>query len=108
MGAISLAHSSIGHRAAVFATTHWSVVLAAGDTGLPGATAALEQLCSTYWYPLYAYARRYGHGPEDAQDLVLEFFARLLVKHYLANASPERGKFRTFLLTSLQRFLINE
>jgi len=92
----------------VFATTHWSVVLAAGQSPAPSAQAALEKLCRTYWFPLYAFARRQGHSPEDAQDLTQEFFSRLLQKNYLARADPDRGKFRTFLLRSLRNFLINE
>jgi RNA polymerase sigma factor (sigma-70 family) len=91
-----------------FATTHWSVVLAAGDSRSPQAADALEKLCHTYWYPLYAYVRRKGHSPEDAQDLTQEFFARLLEKKYLKLADRERGKFRAFLLTSLKHFLVNE
>ena len=100
--------SSVGNGSPEFTTTHWSVVVAAGASGSPKAAQALEQLCGTYWYPLYAYARRYGQRPEDAQDLVQSFFARLIDKGYLPAANPERGKFRTFLLTSLQRFLVNE
>ncbi len=91
-----------------FTTTHWSLVLAAGHNSLPGSQSALEKLCHTYWYPLYAYVRRRGHSPEDAQDLTQDFFARLLRKEYLRHANRQRGRFRTFLLTSLQRFLINE
>jgi RNA polymerase sigma factor (sigma-70 family) len=91
-----------------FTNTHWSVVLAAGDNSSPSSAAALEKLCRAYWYPLYAYVRRRGHGPEDSQDLTQDFFARLLRKEYLSHVEPERGKFRTFLLTSLKRFLINE
>ena len=93
---------------AVFATTHWSVVLAAGKTDSPYATAALEKLCRTYWYPLYAYVRRRGHSPADAQDLVQGFFAALLEGNYLARADRERGRFRTFLLTAINNFLYNE
>jgi RNA polymerase sigma factor (sigma-70 family) len=91
-----------------FSATHWSLVLAAGHNSSPGSQAALETLCKKYWYPLYAYVRRRGHGAEDAQDLTQEFFARLLRKEYLRHADRQRGKFRTFLLTSLQRFLVNE
>jgi RNA polymerase sigma factor (sigma-70 family) len=94
--------------AAVFATTHWSVVLAAGHSTAADADAALEKLCRTYWFPLYAFARRQGNSPEDAQDLTQDFFARLLQKNYLAKADPDRGKFRTFLLGSLKNFLVNE
>jgi RNA polymerase sigma-70 factor (ECF subfamily) len=89
----------------VFATTHWSVVLTAGQGSAP---AALEKLCRTYWFPLYAFARRQGNSPEDAQDLTQEFFSRLLEKNYIAKADPDRGKFRTFLLRSLRNFLIND
>jgi len=92
----------------VFVTTHWSVVLSAVDTSAPGAQDALEKLCRTYWYPLYAYVRRQGHNPEDAQDLTQAFFARFLEKKYFRLANRERGRFRTFLLTSLKNFLVNE
>ena len=91
-----------------FATTHWSVVLAAGDTASPQADEALEQLCRTYWYPLYAYVRRDGYSPEDAQDLTQAFFERLLGRKSWRQARRERGRFRSFLLTSLKYFLINE
>ncbi len=91
-----------------FNTTHWSVVLLAGETHAPQADVALEKLCRTYWPPLYAYVRRKGHSPHDAQDLTQEFFARLLEKEYLKLADPERGRFRSFLLKSLQHFLVNE
>ena len=83
-------------------------MLAAGHSSAPAAQAALERLCRTYWFPLYAFARRQGNSPEDAQDLTQEFFSRLLEKNYLARADPDRGKFRTFLLRSLRNFLINE
>jgi RNA polymerase sigma-70 factor (ECF subfamily) len=91
-----------------FATTHWSVVLAAGQADSPNVADALEKLCGTYWYPLYVYVRRQGNSPEDAQDLTQSFFARLLEKNYLAMADRDRGKFRTFLLGSLKNFLVNE
>lgn len=94
--------------AAQFTTTHWSVVLAAGHASSPDAHAALEQLCRAYWYPLYAYVRRRGYGPEDAEDLTQSFFARLLAKDNLAKADRERGRFRTFLITSLNNFLADE
>jgi RNA polymerase sigma-70 factor (ECF subfamily) len=83
-------------------------VLQAGATQIPQADAALDKLCRIYWYPLYAYVRRAGHNPEDAQDLTQEFFARLLEKKYLQLADRERGRFRSFLLKSLQHFLVNE
>ncbi len=92
----------------LFATTHWSVVLAAGQGDTPQSAAALERLCSTYWYPLYVYVRRRGYAPEDAQDLTQEFFAHFLEKEYLRRANPARGRFRTFLLHSLEHFLVNE
>jgi RNA polymerase sigma factor (sigma-70 family) len=91
-----------------FCTTHWSVVLAAGHTSVPGAQEALETLCRAYWYPLYVYVRRQGYSSEDAQDLTQEFFARLLEKNSLVKADRDRGKFRTFLLGSLKNFLVNE
>src|SRR5437762_10118160 len=93
---------------AQFATTHWSVVLAAGEGELPQAAEALEKLCRTYWYPLYVYVRRQGNSPEDAQDLTQNFFSRLLEKNYFAKADRDRGMFRTFLLRSLKNFLVNE
>jgi RNA polymerase sigma-70 factor (ECF subfamily) len=95
-------------RAPVFATTHWSVVLSSAQDSSPDAQAALEKLCRAYWYPLYAYVRRRGHGPEDAQDLTQSFFARLLERKLLAVAAPERGRFRSFLLTALRNFLADE
>ena len=91
-----------------FTTTHWSVVLAAGSGDSPQAATALEQLCRTYWYPLYAYIRRRGYLPEDAQDLTQEFFARLLQKNYPAQANRAKGKFRSFLLLTLNHFLADE
>jgi RNA polymerase sigma factor (sigma-70 family) len=91
-----------------FLTTHWSVVLQAVGNDSPQAAAALEKLCLGYWYPLYAYVRRKGHPPHDAQDLVQDFFALLLGKNYLRNADPNRGRFRSFLLTALKHFLVNE
>ncbi len=92
----------------VFAATRWSVVLAARNQDSPEAAAALERLCRTYWYPLYAHVRRLGHSPPDAEDLTQEFFARLLQKHYLQAADQSKGRFRTFLLVTLNRFLANE
>jgi RNA polymerase sigma-70 factor (ECF subfamily) len=91
----------------VFATTHWSVVLAAASDAAGQATA-LEQLCRTYWYPLYAYIRRRGHGAEDGQDLTQEFFARLLEKHWLEGIERNGSRFRSFLLNALNGFLANE
>jgi len=94
--------------AAVFRTTHWSVVLAANGSGKPEAGPALEQLCRTYWTPLYAYLRRQGATPADAQDLVQGFFASLLERDGIAKVDPSRGKFRSFLLASLKHFAANE
>lgn len=91
-----------------FTTTHWSVVLAAGHSTAPNAQQALEALCRGYWYPLYAYVRRQGHSPEDAQDLTQDFFVRFLEKKYFKLADPARGRFRTFLLTAMKHFLANE
>lgn len=95
-------------RAAAFSTTHWSVVLKAGQASTPQTQRALEELCRVYWYPLYAYVRRRGYSASDAQDLTQEFFARLLERHWLARADRAKGRFRTFLLTALERFLANE
>jgi RNA polymerase sigma factor (sigma-70 family) len=97
-----------GSRAAAFDTTHWSVVLQAGESDSPQAREALTTLCRAYWFPLYAYVRRQGHAFADAQDLTQEFFARLLERNYFRLADRQRGRFRTFLLTSLKHFLINE
>ncbi|MGB7769383.1 MAG: RNA polymerase sigma factor [Verrucomicrobiia bacterium] len=92
----------------IFATTHWTVVLAAGQHSTPQSDQAIEELCRTYWFPLYAYVRRRGHAKEDAEDLTQEFFARFLAKNYLAGLNAERGRFRAFLLASLKHFLANE
>ena len=96
-----------GGEPARFVTTQWNVVLNAARTG-DAQIDALEQLCRDYWYPLYAYIRRRGHGPEDAQDFTQEFFARLLDKNWLADIEPAGGRFRSFLLTAANRFLANE
>jgi RNA polymerase sigma-70 factor (ECF subfamily) len=90
---------------ASFATTHWSVVLAAGQGADAEASAALEQLCRTYWYPLYAYVRRRGHGHEDAQDLTQAFLLQLLERKSFSRVDRERGRFRSFLLAGLNYFL---
>lgn len=86
-----------------FATTNWSVVVAAGRTDTPVARAALASLCRTYWYPLYAYARRRGADAHTAQDQVQDFFATLLDKHWMGDVDRERGRFRTFLLVAFRR-----
>jgi RNA polymerase sigma factor (sigma-70 family) len=98
----------LGTPGAVFATTHWSVVLAAGQSESPLAAAALERLCRNYWYPLYAYVRRRGRSSEDAQDLTQEFFFRLLDRRWLSQVDRQKGKFRTFLLVAVNHFLANE
>jgi RNA polymerase sigma factor (sigma-70 family) len=95
-------------RRPAFVTTQWTVVLSAARSDTPRARAALENLCQTYWHPLYAYVRRRGCSPEDAQDLTQEFFARLLERNAVATVAPEKGRFRSFLLASLNHFLADE
>jgi RNA polymerase sigma-70 factor (ECF subfamily) len=92
-----------------FHTTHWTVVMAARqqDDGT-AAREALASLCSTYWYPLYAFIRRQGSSPHEAEDLTQEFFLRFLERHSLGSVRPAAGKFRSFLLTCLKNFLVNE
>src|SRR5215212_4552422 len=98
-----------GHNsAAFFPTTHWSVVLRAGDGAAPANGAALEELCRAYWTPLYAYLRRQGHSPHDAQDLTQGFLARVIAREDIGNVGPEKGRFRTFLLTGLRNFTIKQ
>jgi len=92
----------------VFPNTRWSVVLAATRRPSPESAAALEAICHAYWYPLYAYVRRCGQTPHDAQDLTQEFFRRLLEKRWLASADREKGKLRVFLIAALKHFMINE
>jgi RNA polymerase sigma-70 factor (ECF subfamily) len=91
-----------------FTTTHWSVVLGAAQGDRPAAREALERLCTTYWYPLYAYVRRRGYSPEDAQDLTQGFFERVLEKHYLDQVDQSKGRFRAFLLATLKHFLSDQ
>ena len=91
-----------------FTTTHWSVVLASAQGNSPQAAVALEQLCRTYWYPLYAFVRRQGHSPHDAEDLLQAFFARFLEKNYLSAVDRSKGRFRSFLLAALKHFLADE
>lgn len=91
-----------------FNTTHWSVVLLAGKSSSPQRSAALEKLCRAYWQPLYFFARRKGHAEEDAKDFTQQFFARLLERNDFESVDPDKGKFRTFLLTSFSHFLSNE
>ena len=91
----------------VFTTTHWSLVLAAGDGDATGAREALGRLCQMYWYPLYAYVRRKGHLPQDAEELTQEFFLQVLAHNWVARADRSRGRFRSFLLMAMNRFLAN-
>jgi len=91
-----------------FQTTHWSVVLLAGQEQSPLSAGALEKLCQAYWPPLYVFIRRRGYSPEDAQDLTQQFFALLLARHDFGGVAPYKGKFRTFLLTALTHFLANQ
>jgi RNA polymerase sigma-70 factor (ECF subfamily) len=91
-----------------FATTHWSLIVAARDGEAAEAQAALTALCQAYWYPLYAYIRRQGHPADRAEDLTQEFFARLLEKDFLGVLDPAKGKFRAFLLAACKHFLANE
>jgi RNA polymerase sigma-70 factor (ECF subfamily) len=92
----------------IFATTCWTVVLEAGGPQSPGSEAALEQLCRTYWYPLYFFARREGHSACEAEDLTQSFFAHLLEKRIVAHADPGRGRFRSFLLAAFKNFGSNQ
>jgi RNA polymerase sigma-70 factor (ECF subfamily) len=95
-------------RRPAFVTTHWSVVLTAGGSDTTHAHDALAKLCQAYWHPLYAYIRRRGHSPEDAQDLTQGFFAHLLAHNAVATVNPAKGRFRSFLLASLNHFLSDE
>lgn len=101
-------HSADHEPAGDFETTHWSLVVAAGERGSSQADEALATLCDRYWQPLYAYVRRTGHSLHDAQDLTQQFFVKLLDKEYLRVADSQRGRFRSFLLASLKHFLANE
>jgi RNA polymerase sigma-70 factor (ECF subfamily) len=95
-------------RAARFATTRWSLVVAAGEAVTPTGRSALESLCRDCWFPLYAFARRSGATPDEAQDRVQSFFAALLEKGWLRQADPERGRFRTFLLAAFRHHVSHE
>jgi RNA polymerase sigma-70 factor (ECF subfamily) len=88
-----------------FATTHWSVVLAAGKSSSPNQKQALETLCQRYWFPLYAYLRQRGYDTHQAEDYTQAFFAHILDKHDIQTANPKYGKFRSFLLIRLKSFL---
>jgi RNA polymerase sigma-70 factor (ECF subfamily) len=92
----------------VFPSTRWSLVLAVAQKDATQSAAALEALCRAYWYPLYAYARRCGRSPHDAQDLTQEFFRRLLEKRWFDSADREKGKLRTFLVVALKNFMNKE
>jgi RNA polymerase sigma-70 factor (ECF subfamily) len=97
-----------GEAPRAFPNTRWSVVLAATQRPSLESAAALETICHAYWYPIYAYVRRRGHGPHDAQDLTQEFFYRLLEKRWLDSANRDKGKLRTFLIVVLKHFMTNE
>jgi RNA polymerase sigma factor (sigma-70 family) len=95
-------------RAGRFATTRWSLVLAAGHRTDARSAEALARLCEMYWYPVYAFIRRQGYHPDEGADLTQEFFARVLEKNYFDDADPARGRFRAFLCASIRHFLSNE
>lgn len=95
----------IGKQAQVFPSTHWSVVLAAHADNPALARDALEKLCTAYWYPLYAFLRRRGYQPADAEDLVQGFIAHLLERRFFQAADPDKGRFRSYLLASLNHFV---
>lgn len=99
---------NIPHGPRTFQTTHWSLVRKAFERGDEFQSRAMEELCSAYWYPLYAFIRRQGHGVEDAEDLTQGFFAKLLTKETLTKADPEKGRLRNFLLTCLRRYLSDQ
>ncbi len=101
-------HSGPEAHGGALATTHWSVVLAAGDAQSPQATAALELLCRTYWYPLYAYLRHRGYSHEDAQDLTQGYLLQLLQRQSFARLDRSKGRFRSFLLAGLNYFLADQ
>jgi len=94
-----------GHDAAAFRTTRWSMVARAAASAHPRAPTALAEMCHDYWPPLYAFARRMGRSPQDAEDLTQGFFAALIEKNTLAAAEPSRGKLRTFLLAAFQHHI---
>jgi len=100
--------TEIAGRSDSFEATHWSVVISAGNQRSPQAEAAMARLCQAYWYPLYVFVRRQGQSDADAQDLVQGFFAKAIEKNFLAAAEPQKGRFRSFLLLALKRYLANE
>lgn len=101
-------HGSDARDAVRFEATRWSIVVAAGGADSERAHRALKHLCAAYWYPLYAFVRRQGQSPHDAQDLTQAFFARLLERNFLGDADPGKGRFRSFLLGALKHFLSDE
>jgi RNA polymerase sigma factor (sigma-70 family) len=101
-------HTNPAERAGWFTTTHWTVILDAKSQNTAQAAEGLNRLCETYWAPVYAYVRRMGHSPADSEDLTQQFFARFLEKEIYRRAERERGKFRSFLLTSLKNFLAHD
>jgi RNA polymerase sigma factor (sigma-70 family) len=105
---VNLEHVSVANDPARFRTTRWSAILVAAESRIPGSDAALAELCRLYWYPLYAFARRRGTDPHDAQDLTQGFFLHLLEHRALKQAHPLKGKFRSFLLTSFKNFASDE
>jgi RNA polymerase sigma-70 factor (ECF subfamily) len=101
-------HGSIPHDPAQFRTTRWSAIFVAAESQMPGSQEALTALCRDYWYPIYAFARRAGQAPPDAQDLTQGFFLSLLQRRALKRVDPSRGKFRSFLLASFKNYLSDE
>ena len=95
-------------RSPAFPATRWSIVAASQRENDPRASAALSDLCHDYWFPVYAHIRSQGRSQQDAEDLTQSFFQRIMVKRTLTHATPERGRFRTFLLTSVKHLLINQ
>jgi RNA polymerase sigma factor (sigma-70 family) len=106
--AVSDSVDPLGQPMGSFPTTRWSLVLAAGDRSRLEARAALAELCQEYWYPIYAFIRRKGNEPNDAEDLTQAYFARLLEKDVIAAADRCKGRFRTFLRTDCQHFVIDQ
>ena len=92
----------------IFVTTRWTIVLEAAEHSTPQAERAMEEICRTYWFPLYAYIRRRGNSPEDAEDLTQEFFRQLLEKHWICDIDRNKGKLRAFLITALKHFMAKE
>ncbi|MFC1760748.1 RNA polymerase sigma factor [Planctomycetota bacterium] len=108
LGVMGTSRSSLRHTQAWFATTQWSVVLSAQQADSVTSAQALEGLCQTYWYPLYAFVRHQGYQPDEAADMTQGFFARLLEKDWLADVDQNRGRFRNFLMASIKHFVSNE